>query len=524
MNLAKKAHCRNRRFLLLVSILFIVLLLTGCSSSDKKDNEKTFNLIINFEAFRENIKNQYETAPIQISMFYFSKAGNFEYFYTDTPINEETFKVPESAVFFGIIASVLNEEAINPNIEDWVGMTSQFVFNNNHNVASVERYAPFYVADDFKRFYEVKAIVVDTDERIELFFNGEPVDLDERVIPVQRYDPPGPDNVPNTQHATPATEQNRVDRAFFDVNYTEIGTRYKVKVNERSGGATINHFQGMGWWQDRYLILTHSASVTDYNNPKIYLVNTDNNTCISVDAKYGESVLWHPGGGQVIEDYFVFSAVGEDGIGGIFVKPLNNFHLNHNILRLHQRGDDKMKNSATGVTRVPADRKYGLDDIVGPADKYKYIFALVDYEEYEVLIFRSQPVSNFSEVSYGELSYIDLFRYTTGGLFDNIALFTEYNGEILMAGFDAEAYAKSKDRVQVLLFKIMENDFYDDQLFKLSNQKSRISNIITDIFQISGEDMDGRWGATAYFDGKKMHIFMTNRGMDSQEEISYNYW
>ena len=508
---------------LLITICFAALFFTSCSDSDKPEKEKEFALAINFEQFLENVNERYESFPVRIDVFYYSQSGNFERFSTDSPLGVAAFSIPTNAIFFGIIARVKNMSVPE---EDWVAMAWQYVFNDNPdtNVEAIEEYVPFYVAEDFNTFEYVGADVIDIYERIDLYFNGEKIDLDERVIPVQKADPPGPKDVPDTRYAPPANQNESIAWAFL--NFDNLGTRYKPRVDSDSGNSTVHHFQGMGWYRDRYVVFTHYATSGDSDGPKIYLIDTSNNTSRSIEAIHYSTgdIILHPGGGQVIEDYFVFSGVIEDD-GGIYIAQLALFDQ-RNIKRIHYRATDQYANSAVGVTKVRSDYIYGSGDTVAedPELQDKYIIALVDYDARNVLVYRT-PLGDLYNLNDGDLHLIGTFDYNGGGNYDNIALFTEHDGSIYMIAFYHESYNDNvkPHEVVINMYKIMRSTTHHN-IFDIADNKDVQHSRTLKITEEGHEYIKGRWGATAYFDGQRMHVFMSNRNMDVQGDISFNHW
>ena len=502
----------------LIIICVIAFMMVSCSDSDKDKEDKTFNLTVNYEQFRENVNLQYGSAPIVIEVFYYNEDTSYREFTSDSPLYKDTYQIPETAVLFGVIAKILNENNTIGTFDDWAVVSYQFVLNSHFTEDYIERLVPFYVEDDFKRFNEVEAVVVGINERIGLFFNGEEVDLDDRVIPVTKADPPGPDDVKDTYEATEATVENSIRKAFNTAD--AWGSRYKIRFDENSGNDVQHHVQGMGWYRDRYAIFTHSANPDDHYNPKIYMVNTNNNTSVSIDAKCDNDMLWHPGGGQVIENYFVFSGVKETD-GGIYKVPLTSFNSDY-IDKIYHRSYNEDHNSAAGVTKVKSEFRYGSTDTVGSDYPQKYIIALVSYVDKYIILFRSTPVSGIYNVTESNLTEIGRYYYgNLSGLLNNIALFTEHDGNIMMVAFDSDSY--SGNSVDIKLYQITTKN-ETGGYYEIANTPMSVPVKTMNIDEEWFENMNGRWGATGYFDGEKMHIFMTNRTADAQLDFSYNHW
>ena len=509
----------------LISVLSAALFV-GCSGSKKSEDTSMFDVKVNFQQFRQHVADNFNSAPVKIDMFYMNDQGVMNDFIADTPLNEYTFKVPKTAVLIGVAASVLNIDHPSDTFDDWAGVAYQFVFNNQHDISAIEDIAPFAVIDDFARFSLVEAQVRGVDERVELYFNGEHIDLEERIFVLAKAAPRGPSGVPDTRYATDATPENSIWQAFLSLGYYPQGTRYKIQIPEGSGNIIWNHFQGMGWYRNNTVILTHSASSWDVGEryPMLYMNRTDNSNA-TWSQLYMNGEYWHhPGGGQVIENYFVGSATrGND--GKVYSWNLEtNLHLLNTVIERPGHSS----NAAAGVTRVNARVRYGGGADVSSTG-YKYIIGVVDYTNKRIELYRSSPAESFSQA--GEWVFMGRsYWHDYAGKLDNIALFTEYDDNIYMLAFDADA-GDTNLKLFRLTYKL--NNSYLGDVVQLNPIDANSQHPAVWLGTLSGltratagsENMGGRWGATAYFDGKDMHIFMSERNHSLDDyEVSYNHW
>ena len=512
----------------LLAIFLSVMLFDGCDGL--YDDTDTFDLTVNFEQFKTEVQKEFDSAPFRIVVVY-GFDEDITTLYVDTALNEDTFQIPQNALFVNILTSI--QDVTNED-EQWASMTRKYIFNADYNLEELDPFIPYYVEEGFSLLQTVKAVVKKANERIELYFNGEPVDINQRLVKnnARGSAPSGIPLDPRPAGAdTHISRINNMPNAFRSID-SQFPTKYCLKLTkyERKDQAVTTHIQGFGYYRNKYA-LSHSRIYfpgainileDDDGTGRLYFHDEVNKKTSRRDVL---NKSHHPGGFQIIGDYLVGAADMNSG-SFVYINSLYNEPGSGSEKQLAVR-EGISSAAATGITDVSANLYYGSNDTTSSnTNEKKYIIAVHQYGK-QLDLYRSKRTNSLWELNEDDFTNIGSIDMSSQNSYDNIQLFTDTDGQIWMIGFDS-----STKRGAITLFQLTSTD--SSQTNKRNFVSKLTNNYTSAIFHIKNDttgdafDISGRYGAGIYWDGTRFHVFMTERNIGHwigcEGNVHINHW
>ncbi|MCL2010446.1 MAG: hypothetical protein FWG71_07855 [Synergistaceae bacterium] len=508
----------------ILALFSFVLMSGGCGGSGSGD--ETFDSFVSFEGFKAGVEEKYGPAPFRVGIFTGSAGGETKRNWVYAPPDERELKVPKNAEFVGIVFQIENVEGKDGNFRDWVTLRDAFVYNDK---SSPER--------NFNNFKNVKVKLDGLEADFEFFVNDEEVDADMMVQgdPVYSFLPANfpHDTRTGTRDIHIAPLPADVETLLKEI--PETGSVYQINPDYDTTFDTVSHhIQGFAYGK-KGLAYTHSNSGVDlfgYHYDPVVIYEEENGTAHEHIVPNG---LLHPGSVQVIGDYLFVTAApelhgekGDDKPGLIYAYDLSAGLNDESCIEFFTRPGDAYENSAVGITDVKTTVKYFNtgNEPTGADFTRKYIIGIIDYEANRVDIYYSNKEADSLE---------DLEKCFSGGVdvpfkaapkpFNNMNLFRDVNDDIWMIGF---AEGDDHSYTDLYAYKLTYDYESGGKRFLETGAEIAYTKRLKPTLPESANSISGRWGASLYFDGKNLHVFMSDRNPKTsgknENRVFYNHW
>jgi len=539
-------------FPLLVVILFSVMLLGGCGGS----SDETFDNLVNFQGFKDEVDDEFNSPPFRVGIFIGHADGETERIWTDAPPAERASKIPKNAEFVGIVFQIeivedsgnVKSSASEGN-KDWVTLRDVFVYNDKSSPGAPR---------NFNRFKNVRLELDGLEDDFIFFVND--VETDAAVM--LQGEPEYPALPPNIWQDDPRGGTRDTHYQLLPADVVSLvnaipgnGTAYEISIGEVFNTLTHdnvgNHIQGFAYWNNE-LFLTHS----DLDHGKIYRYWYNGEHQAESDEVWHD--YNHPGGVQVIGDYLLVSAAEKaddsDSLGAVIAHYLWNFTQE---FLLFGRSGDAYTNSAVGITDLNPSLSYYYqerilyyDDKMAPhfediddwteeenAGFKKYIIGLVNYEANQIEIHHF-PRTNYLQDLLDKIRESEPYPViqtisidNPPGNFNNMNLFRDVNDDVWMIAFLEEG--NSSPYTNLYVYKLTFNVYNatenrNEKRFHTSVSPAGDPKRLTAVTPESA-NINGRYGASLYFDGENLHVFISQRNASYLSgpkvgRIFYNHW
>ncbi|MCL1940752.1 MAG: hypothetical protein FWG09_02325 [Synergistaceae bacterium] len=288
-----------------------------------------------------------------------------------------------------------------------------------------------------------------------------------------------------------------------------------ITVDDWPDTETIeNHIQGIAYYNGFYIF-----SNSDSKNGKLVFVSTAAEAGVPKKAIWKDTPLRHPGGIQVIGDYLLVGAEGEDGgknVGKILLYDLTP--LNSSPPKLPEDPktllsiDGKSKASTVGVADIGR-----LKGAAVPADKSVYVVGVTSGSKLD--LYSSNQVNKGDIAGITGLTLQTSYDFSFDSDYNSIALFSGGDDALYFIGFRAPSYfASYRDIYDVYQLTDENGNFIKDG-------KGRPKQVRYDQYCLTiHEGLDRfagvhfRWGAGIHIEsGSEIVLFATDRNRDGKQ-------
>ncbi|MCL2063991.1 MAG: hypothetical protein FWG98_06425 [Candidatus Cloacimonetes bacterium] len=516
----RPVNSRQLKLAVLLALCLSLILFVGCSSKEKTD-EATLEFIIRFEDVIAYSNENFEGADVRLKLITKTPGGEISHLFSDMSKGEQTWKINKNSPFFGISVEVLNTE--NTEFDDWVSFGEKFFFNTNHNPEVIDGYFRWHLPFSFTELNSIIIVVLDQifdaendDRQYIIFVNDEEIDIEDLIV-LGAGKPNRPSNM--IEDTRPYYQESNFVisgsvPALMDLIPTN-GNLYEFNISDSYNGSTHNetfgHIEGFALCRE-YFMFTHSD--TRLKNPRIYRYNTE------TDGVYGHNTADRfpdhyemLGSIQVVGDYLAMSY----GMDPRRIVKFRSSTLTINSIIAERNLDTNGKNTSVGVVALPGNVKYSHLDDHGPATSKKYalIMAGGDHQTFRVFICPTGDFENFTYYFSFQSNWVDS-RY------ENIQLFVDDNHDIWMFGFIRQNDYTTSLRAYKLTHNHGNDNLTKDFITVASERETRT------LIAPDKKDINGNWGASIYYDGERLNVFMSGRNAkksgSDKGRIYYAHW